>query len=495
MWGAGNSLMGIHREGSSQFSNPYKIFTQDCHILVVDNNSEALRATSTLLESCHYQVTAVESGQHALSMLTKRKQHFDLLLTDFHLVDTDVFILLQEAFNMDIPTVFMLVEEDPVIARTAIESGVCFLLEKPTTWAAVKTLWQYAMRDKSQKSNDNVRYADYEENIAFDENGLAEPGGKKMKIGSKKKSKNDKGISIDGTWDIKKKEKTRASKKKACTAWTDELHAKFITAVNQLGEGRCYPKEILQLMNVAGLTRMQVASHLQKCRNDNWRAPESRKSHTSTVQVNVVTTDPEPNRICTRKFGSMPRLAKVSNNLPNDMSSQVSRSDTQDYVPQDQIYAPLGNNLLVNEQGNYRIHEFTNPMNQMETNYLEGNMMLTDLNPRLMETNNIVDHGIYGGHQNMLIGRDNPYAGLDENSSMFIDMNTHHSAVESSYNNVVQGMEPHGSSSHQNPMADDFFAFLPEAADTNQAYAKVFNYGATSCGYNFEPFHFGQLIP
>nr|GMD46968.1 two-component response regulator ARR14-like [Ipomoea batatas] len=67
-------------------------------------------------------------------------------------------------------------------------------------------------------------------------------------------------------------------KRKTCTEWTVDLHEKFMSAVHQLGDGRCYPKEILELMNVPGLTRMQVASHLQKCRNDNWRAPEERRA-------------------------------------------------------------------------------------------------------------------------------------------------------------------------------------------------------------------------
>ncbi|KAH0730138.1 hypothetical protein KY289_001326 [Solanum tuberosum] len=44
---------------------------------------------------------------------------------------------------------------------------------------------------------------------------------------------------------------------------TVDLHAKFKEATQQLGEGRCLPKEILEIMNVPGLTRMQVVSYLQ----------------------------------------------------------------------------------------------------------------------------------------------------------------------------------------------------------------------------------------
>ncbi|MCD7464115.1 hypothetical protein HAX54_052151 [Datura stramonium] len=66
--------------------------------------------------------------------------------------------------------------------------------------------------------------------------------------------------------------------RKCYTVWTMDLHKKFMEAVDQLGDGRCCPVEILEVMNVPGLTRLQVASHLQKCRNNNWRAPKERKS-------------------------------------------------------------------------------------------------------------------------------------------------------------------------------------------------------------------------
>lgn len=48
--------------------------------------------------------------------------------------------------------------------------------------------------------------------------------------------------------------------------WTPELHKKFIDAVSQLGIKNAVPKTIMQLMDIDGLTRENVASHLQKYR-------------------------------------------------------------------------------------------------------------------------------------------------------------------------------------------------------------------------------------
>ncbi|CAN6986026.1 unnamed protein product [Brassica rapa subsp. trilocularis] len=46
--------------------------------------------------------------------------------------------------------------------------------------------------------------------------------------------------------------------------WTQELHKKFVQAVDQLGVDQAIPSRILELMKVDGLTRHNVASHLQQ---------------------------------------------------------------------------------------------------------------------------------------------------------------------------------------------------------------------------------------
>ncbi|CAK9141499.1 unnamed protein product [Ilex paraguariensis] len=48
--------------------------------------------------------------------------------------------------------------------------------------------------------------------------------------------------------------------------WTPQLHKRFVDVVAHLGIKTAVPKTIMQLMNVEGLTRENVASHLQKYR-------------------------------------------------------------------------------------------------------------------------------------------------------------------------------------------------------------------------------------
>ncbi|KAI3717633.1 hypothetical protein L1987_69374 [Smallanthus sonchifolius] len=59
---------------------------------------------------------------------------------------------------------------------------------------------------------------------------------------------------------------TKSSRRKIKVDWTSELHKKFVQAVEQLGVDQAIPSRILELMNVEGLTRHNVSSHLQKYR-------------------------------------------------------------------------------------------------------------------------------------------------------------------------------------------------------------------------------------
>ncbi|KAI7751263.1 hypothetical protein M8C21_021462, partial [Ambrosia artemisiifolia] len=59
---------------------------------------------------------------------------------------------------------------------------------------------------------------------------------------------------------------TATSAKRVRLVWTPELHKRFVEVVKNLGFKKAVPKTVLELMNVEGLTRENVASHLQKYR-------------------------------------------------------------------------------------------------------------------------------------------------------------------------------------------------------------------------------------
>ncbi|XP_057789868.1 transcription factor PCL1-like [Salvia miltiorrhiza] len=59
---------------------------------------------------------------------------------------------------------------------------------------------------------------------------------------------------------------TAKTLKRPRLVWTPQLHKRFVDVVAHLGLKNAVPKTIMQLMNVEGLTRENVASHLQKYR-------------------------------------------------------------------------------------------------------------------------------------------------------------------------------------------------------------------------------------
>ncbi|KAL2632001.1 hypothetical protein R1flu_016687 [Riccia fluitans] len=81
---------------------------------------------------------------------------------------------------------------------------------------------------------------------------------KSRKLGDTESDDVDSGDCPDGN--------TARTLKRPRLVWTPQLHKRFVDAVGHLGIKNAVPKTIMQLMNVEGLTRENVASHLQKYR-------------------------------------------------------------------------------------------------------------------------------------------------------------------------------------------------------------------------------------
>ncbi|KAI4364786.1 hypothetical protein MLD38_020834 [Melastoma candidum] len=88
--------------------------------------------------------------------------------------------------------------------------------------------------------------------------------------------------------------RTRANRKKMKVDWTPELHKRFVQAVEQLGLDQAIPSRILELMKVDGLTRHNIASHLQKYRiqrrhilpkDDERMWSRSKNNHVSSMRI------------------------------------------------------------------------------------------------------------------------------------------------------------------------------------------------------------------
>ncbi|GER45043.1 two-component response regulator ARR2 [Striga asiatica] len=298
-------------------------------------------------------------------MLISGKAKFDVLIANINSPDLHGFKLLQQAANMGLPTIVMANDDNTHMAMRALEFGAFLYVKKPLTMEILKCLWQHVLREKTSM----IR----ERNI------LQNPNNSELMMMNKNKGKSKKStINRDNIEEFEYEHLNRATnnnnvKGKMCTEWTQELHAKFMAVVDELGEGKCFPKDILELMNVPGLTRMQVASHLQKCRNDKWRSPFERKSQQAAQPVLSDPNGPMPKP---RKFGSKPFM-KTYSAQSNDFYSPKQGSEAQygDEIPNTNG-TPLSIPPMTNASDNYhqQLHfELMGPdfgTSQLEANYI-----------------------------------------------------------------------------------------------------------------------------
>ncbi|KAA8532483.1 hypothetical protein F0562_032517 [Nyssa sinensis] len=243
-------------------------FPAGLRVLVVDDDVTCLRILEKMLRRCLYLVTTCSQATVALNLLRERKGSFDVVLSDVYMPDMDGFKLLElVGLEMDLPVIMMSADGRTSAVMKGIRHGACDYLIKPIREEELKNIWQHVIRKKWNESKE------HEHSGSLDDNDRHKRGSDDAEYAS---SVNE------GTEGIVKTQKKRrdakeeddgelenedpGTSKKPRVVWSVELHQQFVSAVNQLGIDKAVPKRILELMNVPGLTRENVASHLQKFR-------------------------------------------------------------------------------------------------------------------------------------------------------------------------------------------------------------------------------------
>ncbi|CAK8570431.1 unnamed protein product [Lathyrus sativus] len=242
-------------------------FPAGLRVLVVDDDVTTLKIIERMSLRCHYRVTTCSEATVALKILRERKGCFDVVLSDVHMPDMDGYKLLEHVgLEMDLPVIMMSVDDRTSTVMKGIRHGACDYFIKPVRLEELRNIWQHVAR---KFLNENKEY-DYSGSIEDNDRN------------ARGNNDNDNTSSVSGiTKGIVKEQKKRSNlkyedvelenddpstSKKARVVWSVELHQQFVSAVNQLGLDKAVPKRILELMNVTGLTRENVASHLQKFR-------------------------------------------------------------------------------------------------------------------------------------------------------------------------------------------------------------------------------------
>ncbi|CAN4105960.1 unnamed protein product [Withania somnifera] len=261
MSGASSSVSWKSSSNSERVSDQ---FPAGLRVLVVDDDPTCLRILEKMLRNCHYEVTKSNRAEIALSMLRENRNGFDIVISDVHMPDMDGFKLLEHVgLEMDLPVIMMSADDSKDVVMKGVTHGACDYLIKPVRIEALKNIWQHVIRKKKHEWKDKD----------FDQSTSVEDGDQQQKP---PEDVDYSSSANEGNWKSSKRRKEEedeieerddtSSLKKPRVVWSVELHQQFVQAVNQLGIDKAVPKKILELMNVPGLTRENVASHLQKYR-------------------------------------------------------------------------------------------------------------------------------------------------------------------------------------------------------------------------------------
>ncbi|KAL6007358.1 hypothetical protein ACLOJK_032855 [Asimina triloba] len=209
-----------------------------------------------------FPVTTCQRATLALSILAEKKQKFDLILTDVHMPDMDGFKLLEHVgLDLNLPVVMMSADKDVKLATRVLEHGACYCLMKPFCLNELRNIWQHVVRwQKALRKGKSAE--DSEHNKATVEEEECYSSIEAGNYRQPKRKKEGKGCEDEH----EEEEDEDSAYKKPRMVWSAELHAQFLKTIEELGFERAVPKKILELMNVPGLTRENIASHLQKFR-------------------------------------------------------------------------------------------------------------------------------------------------------------------------------------------------------------------------------------
>ncbi|KAL2464192.1 Two-component response regulator ARR2 [Forsythia ovata] len=250
-------------------------FPVGLRVLVVDDDTTCLKILDSMLKKCGYEVTQKSDAESALDLLRKNKNGYDIVISDVHMPDMDGFKLLEHiGHEMDLPVIMMSADDSKDVVLKGVNHGACDYLIKPISIEALMNIWQHVVRKRKQELKEKE----------FEGSGISEDGDQQQKspefdYSSSANEANYKNLKKRKDEEDEEERDDTSTLKKPRVVWSTDLHQQFVNAVHQLGIEKAVPKKILELMNVPGLTRENVASHLQKFRLYLKRASQHQSGH------------------------------------------------------------------------------------------------------------------------------------------------------------------------------------------------------------------------
>ncbi|KAK7341107.1 hypothetical protein VNO80_24031 [Phaseolus coccineus] len=240
----------------ARISSEEKVFPSNLRVLAIDIDPSVLEFVKKTCNECCYQVMTCTESLRAVDIFRDRKMSFNLVLMEVHMPNMDGYEFLVNQ-KIDVPVIMMSFDDDKKSVMKAIKLGACDYWIKPLHEDRIKNMWAHVVR---KSMSENKMQKDIIVNLEDDDD-------QRRMISS-----DDSNFVFSSTVEIPRKvdnvgESERCARKKSRIVWTSELHRKFVEVVDQIGPANVVPNKILELMNMPGLTRNNVASHLQKYRN------------------------------------------------------------------------------------------------------------------------------------------------------------------------------------------------------------------------------------
>ncbi|XP_057497390.1 two-component response regulator ORR24-like [Actinidia eriantha] len=193
----------------------------------------------------------VERRNDALDVIEDRKDRLNLVVTDIPRSNTNGFDTLQyvgNEFKLAVISTFR--NENAKLLPADFASRVMLYFLKSMSVSSFETLWQHACVKEKGKSTNAERASMLYENV------IEASLGNTLAVCEDTPEQTEVTADDDSLQKNKKKSKKRV-------VWDETMKRKFLEAIELLGYDQAFPKKIVEVMNVPGLTRESVASHLQ----------------------------------------------------------------------------------------------------------------------------------------------------------------------------------------------------------------------------------------
>ncbi|CAA7058823.1 unnamed protein product [Microthlaspi erraticum] len=236
-------------------------FPEGLRVLVFDEDPQYLLELEKYLQESQYEVTGCNDEKKAMFLLCNHRNRFDVAIIEAKNSDGEIFRLISEiGSELDLPIIIISKDDSVKSVINWMKNGACDYLLKPLRPEDLRLMFKYVAK-KTQVRRSVAVAGEAEEKAAAEKSSSV--GDSTIRNPNKRK----RGIYLDGETDEDQNDHDRDSTtKKRRVVWDEHLHSKFMEAVEYLGAAKAVPKKILERMNVDGITRENVASHLQKYR-------------------------------------------------------------------------------------------------------------------------------------------------------------------------------------------------------------------------------------